>query len=82
MIQMMNDLLDERTMISSDIRELRAELEDLIAEMERSGTAAAIRSEDGNLRYAYFLSLENPETVLNGSVTVPAQGVLLVVPAA
>ncbi len=38
MIQMMNDLLDERTMISSDIRELRAELEDLIAEMERSGT--------------------------------------------
>ena len=33
-------------------------------EMERSGTAAAIRSEDGNLRYAYFLSLEDPETVL------------------
>ena len=25
---------------------------------------------------------ENPETVLNGSVSVPAQGVLLVVPAA
>lgn len=33
-------------------------------EMERSGTAAAIRAEDGNLRYAYFLSLEDPETVL------------------
>lgn len=33
-------------------------------EMERSGAAAAIRAEDGNLRYAYFLSMEDPETVL------------------
>ena len=33
-------------------------------EMVQSGTAAAIRAEDGNLRYAYFLSLEDPETVL------------------
>ena len=33
-------------------------------EMESSGTADAIRAEDGNLRYEYFLSLSDPETVL------------------
>ena len=33
-------------------------------EMERSGTAAAVRAEDGNFRYAYFQSLDDPETVL------------------
>ena len=33
-------------------------------EMEASGTAAAIRAEDGNLRYAYFFSCSDPETVL------------------
>ena len=33
-------------------------------EMETSGTAAAIRAEDGNLRYAYFLPMDDPETVL------------------
>lgn len=33
-------------------------------EMERSGTADLIRSEPGNLRYAYFLPLNDPETVL------------------
>ena len=33
-------------------------------EMERGGTAAAIRSEEGNLRYEYFLPMNDPETVL------------------
>lgn len=33
-------------------------------EMESSGTAAAIRAEDGNERYEYFVSLSDPETVL------------------
>ena len=33
-------------------------------EMETSGTVAAIRAEDGNLRYAYFLPMDDPETVL------------------
>ena len=33
-------------------------------EMERSGTAGLIRAEDGNLRYAYFLPMDDPETVL------------------
>ena len=33
-------------------------------EMVRSGTAAAIREEDGNLRYEYFFPLDDPETVL------------------
>ena len=33
-------------------------------EMEASGTAARIRAEAGNERYAYFQSLEDPETVL------------------
>ena len=33
-------------------------------EMERSGTAAAIRAEPGNLRYRYFVPLDDPETVL------------------
>ena len=33
-------------------------------EMERSGTAAAVRSEEGNLRYAYFFPMDDPETVL------------------
>lgn len=33
-------------------------------EMVSSGTVAAIRSEDGNLRYEYFFPMEDPETVL------------------
>ena len=33
-------------------------------EMESSGTAALIRAEPGNERYAYFLPLDDPETVL------------------
>lgn len=33
-------------------------------EMESSGTAAAIRAEDGNLRYEYFFPMNDPETVL------------------
>ena len=33
-------------------------------EMEGSGTAAAIRAEDGNERYEYFVPLNDPETVL------------------
>ena len=32
--------------------------------MENSGTADAIRSEDGNLRYEYFISMADPQTVL------------------
>ena len=35
-----------------------------VEEMESSGVADAIRNEDGNLRYEYFLSLDGPETVL------------------
>ncbi len=33
-------------------------------EMESSGIAAAIRAEEGNLRYRYFMPLDDPETVL------------------
>ena len=33
-------------------------------EMLASGTVAAIRSEPGNVRYEYFVSLEDPETLL------------------
>ena len=33
-------------------------------EMVRSGTVAAIRAEDGNLRYAYFFPMDDAETVL------------------
>ncbi len=33
-------------------------------EMEKSGTAAAIRAEKGNLRYEYFFPANDPETVL------------------
>lgn len=33
-------------------------------EMERSGTADLIRKESGNLRYAYFFPMNDPETVL------------------
>lgn len=35
-----------------------------VEEMESSGTADSIRHEKGNLRYDYFLSLSDPETVL------------------
>lgn len=34
------------------------------AEMESSGTAAAIRNEEGNLRYEYFFPVNDTETVL------------------
>ena len=33
-------------------------------EMEESGIADRIRSEEGNLRYEYFRPLDDPETVL------------------
>ena len=33
-------------------------------EMEETGVAAAIRAEAGNERYAYFLPMGDPETVL------------------
>ena len=33
-------------------------------EMESSGTAARIRAEAGNERYAYFFPMDDPETVL------------------
>ena len=33
-------------------------------EMERCGIAAAIRAEEGNLRYEYFFPMDDPETVL------------------
>ena len=33
-------------------------------EMTTSGTVAAIRAEPGNLRYEYYQSLDDPETVL------------------
>ena len=33
-------------------------------EMVSSGTVAAIRAEEGNLRYEYFFPMDDPETVL------------------
>lgn len=33
-------------------------------EMESSGIAEAIRSEEGNLRYQYYQPLDDPETIL------------------
>ena len=33
-------------------------------EMVLSGTVAAIRAEDGNVRYEYFFPMDDPETVL------------------
>ncbi len=35
-----------------------------VEEMESSGTADAIRCEEGNLRYDYFIPVKDPETVL------------------
>ena len=35
-----------------------------VEEMESSGTADAIRAEEGNLSYDYFFSKDDPETVL------------------
>ena len=35
-----------------------------MGETEKSGTAAAIRAEKGNLRYDYFFPANDPETVL------------------
>jgi quinol monooxygenase YgiN len=29
-----------------------------------SGTVAAIRAEEGNLRYEYYISMDDPETIL------------------
>ena len=33
-------------------------------EMKRRGVVDAIRAEEGNLRYAYYFPMEDPETVL------------------
>ena len=33
-------------------------------ELEASGTAGQVRGEDGNLQYAYFFPMNDPETVL------------------
>ena len=35
-----------------------------VEEMESSGTVAEIRAEVGNLRYEYFLPIDDPETIL------------------
>ena len=35
-----------------------------VSEMESSGVADEIRNEPGNLRYQYFMPLNDPETVL------------------
>ena len=35
-----------------------------VKEIEETGTADAIRNEEGNLRYEYFISMSEPETVL------------------
>lgn len=35
-----------------------------VEEMEHSGIAAAIRAEEGNLKYAYFFPWDNNETAL------------------
>ena len=35
-----------------------------VEEMISSGTVDAIRSEEGNLRYEYYQSLDDPETIL------------------
>ena len=35
-----------------------------VEEMISSGTVAAIREEKGNLRYEYYISFDNPETIL------------------
>ena len=35
-----------------------------VEEMTASGTVAAIRAEDGNLRYEYYQPLDDPETIL------------------
>lgn len=44
-------------------------------EMEASGTAGAIRREEGNLRYDYFVSLGDPETVLLVDVWTDQQAI-------
>ena len=36
----------------------------IVKEIEETGTADAIRKEEGNLRYEYFISMSEPETVL------------------
>ncbi len=35
-----------------------------VEEMESSGIASRIRAEEGNMRYDYFLPMNDPETVL------------------
>ena len=35
-----------------------------VRDMIETGTVAAIRAEPGNLRYEYYLCVEDPETVL------------------
>ena len=35
-----------------------------VEDMTRRGVVEAIRAEDGNLRYAYYFPMEDPETVL------------------
>ena len=37
---------------------------EFVKEMKDSGTVDLIRAEAGNLRYEYYLSLDDPETVL------------------
>lgn len=42
-------------------------------EMTAGGTVAAIRAEAGNLRYEYYQSLDDPETILLIDSCVPSQ---------
>ena len=38
--------------------------QDFAREMEKTGTADRIRAEEGNLRYEYFVPMNDPETIL------------------
>mgnify|MGYP001080362451 CR=1 FL=1 len=45
-------------------REVDGNVGKFVKEMESSGTADAIRREEGNIKYDYFFPMADPETVL------------------
>ena len=66
-LEQVSDIIDGKRVLGppQDIREVKNAYEAYErVSLEKSGTADLIRAEDGNLRYEYYIPMNDPETVL------------------
>ena len=67
-------------MVTVNLRYKGANARAFAEEMTLSGTVDLIRAESGNLRYEYYQSLDDPETILlidSGQTRLPSMRTML-----